>query len=46
MENDDNLNMDFVYDAMDLFKRAIVATREVEVITYKYCAFHFKRKLQ
>jgi len=31
VENDDTINMSMVYDAMDLYKRAVVATREIEV---------------
>ena len=32
VENDDSINMSMVYNAMDLYKKAVVATREVEVV--------------
>ena len=32
LKNDESLNMSLVYDAMDMFKRAVVATRDVEVM--------------
>jgi hypothetical protein len=37
LEEDDVLSMDRVYDALDFYKKAVIASREIEVICRQKC---------